>query len=224
MGYQGIIFDFNGVLCWDTPLQTQAWDIYAVQLRGERFTPEELQEHVIGRSNRHILQYISGRSYQGAELRYHSEAKETIYRRLCLEQGADFQLSPGALPLLDELKRRGVERSIATSAGKENMLFYFKHLGLERWFRFDQIVYDDDHIATKPAPDAYLLAAKRLGLEPVVCAAVEDSEHGIQAALSAGIGCLVALGTPEMNQKLETIPGVCLTVENLGQIPVDVLF
>ena len=134
------------------------------------------------------------------------------------------QLSPGTVPLLDELKRRGIGRSIATSAGKENMLFYFKHLGLERWFCFDQIVYDDDHIRTKPAPDAYLLAAERLGLAPSSCAAVEDSEHGLQAALNAGIGCLIAQGPPETMDQLGAISGVCLTVENLGQIPVEELF
>ncbi len=224
MAYQGIIFDFNGVLCWDTPLQIRAWDNYAVKLRGAPLTPVELREHVIGRDNRHILRHLTGRVFEGVELAYYSEEKETIYRRLCLESGADFRLSPGAIELLDELKRRWVVRNIATSAGKENMLFYFQQLRLERWFRFEQVIYDDDHIAAKPAPDAYLLAARRLGLSTASCAAVEDSEHGIQAARSAGIGYIIALGPVEQHVRLSGIQGVRKVVENLGQVPVKDLF
>jgi HAD superfamily hydrolase (TIGR01509 family) len=224
MGYQGIIFDFNGVLCWDTAQQIEAWNGYALELRGVPFNAEELRENVIGRDNRYILKHLTGKAFEGAELAYHTEAKESIYRRLCLEMGADFQLSPGAAGLLDELSARGIRRSIATSAGKENMLFYFQQLGLERWFRFEQVVYDDDHIATKPAPDAYLLAARRLELAPKVCAVVEDSEHGIRAAREAGIGCIIALGAAEQHAQLMDIEGVRWVVENLGQVPVEALF
>jgi beta-phosphoglucomutase-like phosphatase (HAD superfamily) len=224
MRYRGILFDFNGVLCWDTSLQVEAWDRYALELRSTRFTPEELREHVIGRSNRHILTYLTGRRFQGAELTRHSEAKESIYRQLCLERAEIFRLSPGATELLDALAVRDVRRNIASMAGKENFRFYFEHLGLERWFRFEQVIYDDDHIAAKPAPDAYLRAAERIGLSPEVCVVVEDSRHGIEAARRAGAGFIIALGPAEQHGKLRKIAGVGLVVENLGQVPVESLF
>ncbi len=224
MRYKGIIFDFNGVLLWDTPLQSESWCRYAEHLRGKRFSEQEVAEHVIGRDNRYILHYLTGRVINGQELEIHTDHKETLYRNLCLEQGPNFQLSPGAPQLLDELTARGVRRAIASSAGKENFLFYFLHLDLSRWFDFDDVIYDDDRIATKPAPDAYLKAADRLGLPPAACVAVEDSLHGIQAARSAGMGYIVALGEAEQHPRLLQIEGVDYTVETLNQVPVRFLY
>jgi beta-phosphoglucomutase-like phosphatase (HAD superfamily) len=104
------------------------------------------------------------------------------------------------------------------------MLFYFLHLHLENWFNFDTLVYDDDRMRTKPAPDPYLRAAGNLGLPPGQCAVVEDSIHGIQAAQAAGIGYIIALGPNSELSRLAQIDGVNITVENLGQVPVDELF
>lgn len=224
MIYQGIIFDFNGVLWWDNALQGEAWNRYAEILRGSRLAPEEIEQHIWGRDNRYILRYLSGQTFRGKALEVHSDHKETIYRNLCLEQGDEFRLSPGAAKLLDWLKAHGVLRTIATSAGKENMLFYFLHLHLDRWFNFDTLVYDDDRMRTKPAPDPYQRSAKNLGLLPQQCVVVEDSIHGIQSARAAGIGYVIALGTKSEHHRLSSIEGVDHVVENLGQVPVQALF
>jgi HAD superfamily hydrolase (TIGR01509 family) len=223
-GYKGIILDFNGVLWWDTDLQTEAWRRYAEILRGKSLSPQEIEEHVLGRDNRYILRYLTGKTYKGRALEIHSDHKETIYRNLCLEQGNAFCLSPGAPKLLTWLKKHGIRRTIATSAGKENMLFYFLYLRLEQWFDFDILVYDDDRMRTKPAPDPYLQAAKNLELPPQECVVVEDSIHGIQAAQTAGIGCIIALGPTGEHPRLTQMEGVQHAVENLGQVPVDILF
>ncbi len=223
-GLKGIIFDFNGVLCWDTAEQGEAWSRYAQILRGSPLRPEETLEHVVGRDNRYILHYLTGRHFSGAELVEHTERKESIYRSLCLERGEAFRLSPGAEALLDTLKVMGVRRSIATSAGEVNVRFYFQHLHLDKWFDFEQVVFDDDHIATKPAPDPYLRAAAKLGLAPAECAAVEDSKHGVQSARAAGIGFIIALGDEKQRPYLSRLPGVKLVVENLGQVPAKDLF
>jgi beta-phosphoglucomutase len=223
-GLQGIILDFNGVLWWDTAIQSEAWSRYAEILRGSRLSPQEIEQHIHGRDNRYILHYLGGRVFKGRELEVHSDHKETIYRNLCLEQGDAFRLSSGAAELLDWLKQHGIRRTIATSAGKENMLFYFLHLHLERWFNFDTLVYDDDRMRTKPAPDPYLQAAKNLRLSPAQCVVVEDSSHGVQSAQAAGIGCIIALGAKSEHPSLRLLAGVEHTVENLGQVPVDLLF
>lgn len=224
MALSGIIFDFNGVLWWDTALQGESWSRYAAMLRGTPLSSDEIGAHVVGRDNRYILHYLTGQQFQSRELEDHTDRKETLYRNLCLEQGDEFKLSPGAVALLDWLQAHRIGRAIATSAGRENVLFYYIHMGLWRWFDLENIVYDDNHMATKPAPDPYLLAARRLELPPEQCAAVEDSRHGIQAARSAGIGCIVALGVPEAHETLSKLDGVQYVVENLGQVPVDELF
>lgn len=224
IGLKGIIFDFNGVLWWDTPLQVEAWSRYAEIVRGKRLSPDEIEQHVLGRDNRYILHHLTGHSFKGRDLEVHSDHKETIYRNLCLEQGDAFRLSPGAATLLDWLQEHGIRRTIATSAGKENMLFYFLHLHLDDWFDFDTLVYDDDRMRTKPAPDPYLRAAGNLGLSPAQCVVVEDTHHGIHSARGAGIGYIIALGASSKHPQLSQIEGVQYTVENLGQVPADELF
>ena len=73
------------------------------------------------------------------------------------------------------------------------MLFYIEHLGLDRWFSLDNIVYTDGRLRGKPAPDIYRIAAARLGLAPEDCAVFEDGTAGLIAARDAGIGSLFAV-------------------------------
>ena len=55
---------------------------------------------------------------------------------------------------------------------------------------FDATVSSEEVARGKPAPDVYLEAARRLGLEPSECVAVEDSHNGIRSAKSAGMRCV----------------------------------
>ncbi|HEX5127296.1 MAG TPA: hypothetical protein VFW00_11195, partial [Rhodocyclaceae bacterium] len=83
MRYQGVIFDFNGVLLWDAPLHEQAWQATAKRLRGSELSDEEFRLHVHGRTNSHILAHVMGRTMQGTELDELIQFKESMYRDLC---------------------------------------------------------------------------------------------------------------------------------------------
>lgn len=220
MKFKGIIFDFNGVLWWDTALQEQAWQQFVTELRGTPFSAEELAIHIHGRTNQHTLEYVTGRALGGAELEALLQRKETIYRRLCLEQGPAFCLSPGAIPLLDFLAAHAIPHTIATASEKTNVAFFIQHLELSRWFDPELIVMDNGVRPGKPAPDIYLEAAQTLGLAPAECVVVEDSHSGIAAAHAAGIGHVIALGPGDTHKALRQQVGVHRVVENLGQIPV----
>jgi HAD superfamily hydrolase (TIGR01509 family) len=220
MEFDGIIFDFNGVLWWDRRLQESAWRQFSTAVRGHPFSPEEIRVHVHGRTNQHCLEYLTGRAVTGADLERLTQEKETVYRRLCLDQGAAFRLSPGAVDLLNALVAHGVPHTIATASEKTNLDFFIEHLRLDRWFDLEQIVYDDGSRQGKPAPDIYLEAAARLGLEPARCVVVEDSQAGIAAAHAAGIGCVVALGPPNAHDRLRRLEGVDQVVESLAEITV----
>jgi beta-phosphoglucomutase len=224
MRQTGLIFDFNGVLWWDGPLQTQAWRDFSQALRGAALAAEEMDAHVHGRHNRHTLSYLLGRPVHGDELQRLSAQKETIYRQLCLAQGDAFRLSPGAAALLDFLVEQAIPRTIATASGPENLAFFIRHLDLARWFDLDAIVYDDGLLPGKPAPDCYLQAARNLGLPPARCIVVEDSRAGIQAAHAAGIGRLVALGPPATHAALRQLPGVTHVIASLADFPRAELF
>jgi len=224
MPFDGIVFDFNGVLWWDTHLHTWAWKQFSARLRGAPLSDEELAVEVFGRTNRHTLEYLVGHPLTREEAEDLSEQKEQIYRQACLDLGAEFRLSPGAVQLLDFLAAHNIRRTVATASDKINLEFFVEYLDLRRWFDLAQIVYDDGVRPGKPQPDIYLQAACNLGLEPARCVVVEDSRAGIAAARAAGIGCLYALGPAPTHPALRHLPGVREAIENLGQLPRDELF
>lgn len=215
---RGVVFDFNGVLWWDGHLQDRAWGEFAEQVRGSRLSPQEMAVHVHGRNNGHTLAYLLERPVDGEEAARLGEQKEIIYRRLCLEEGNAFRLSPGAVELLDWLAAQGMPRAIATASGQANVEFFRKHLDLDRWFGPGHIVYDDGTLRGKPAPDLYLRAAEVLGLPPGRCVVVEDSRSGLEAARAAGVGCLLALGPRSEHEALGRLPGVDRVVASLAEV------
>ena len=224
MKFQGLIFDFNGVLWWDTHLQEFAWKQFSEQIRGVSLSSEEITIHLHGRNNQYTLEYLTGNSVIGNELEYLTQQKEGIYRKLCLKQESTFKLSPGAIELLDYLVAQHIEHTIATASEKTNLDFFVEHLSLEKWFDLKKVVYDDGLRPSKPAPDSYLEAANRLGLNPAQCIVVEDSYSGIEAAHAAGIGHIIALGPVNTHHQLSELDGVNSIVESLADIPKELLF
>lgn len=222
MKYSGIIFDFNGVLLWDTPLNDEAWQRFSLQLRGRALTPDEMRQAVHGRTNAAALSYITGQQLSITEQRRLSEEKELLYQQLCLEWGHDFRLSPGSIELLNYLVAHDIPHTIATSSGAMNVEFYLEWLHLDTWFDIGKIVYDDGTLAGKPAPDCYQRAAARLGLSPEACVVVEDAPSGILAAQQAGIGRIYALGPTERHLALREISGVHEVIEHLGALPKEI--
>ena len=219
MKLDAIIFDFNGVLWWDGHLQDQAWKQFSAEKRGMPFSDQEMANHVHGRNNRYTLEYLLGEPVTGVKLDKLSVQKETFYRELCLAEGEDFRLSPGAGDLLDFLVANQIPRTIATASGKSNVDFFVVHLDLENWFELDHIIYDDGRRPGKPAPDFYLQAANNVECKPARCAVVEDSRSGISAAYAAGIRAIFALGPKCAHDDLVQLSGVTKAIENLDQFP-----
>lgn len=218
-GFEGVIFDFNGVLLWDNHLHEEAWRQFSAHLRGYPMTMEEMQLAVHGRVNRDIFEYVLNRSVAEDELQPLIDAKEATYRQLALDNIDSYSLSPGAVDLLDFLAGNGIKRAIATSSPRVNVEFFIAHLDLHRWFSPETIVYDRGHYPGKPAPDIYLEAVERLGGVPESFVVVEDAVAGIQSARDAGIGAIVAIGPPDSHDKLAALPGVSAVIENLAGFP-----
>jgi HAD superfamily hydrolase (TIGR01509 family) len=219
MKYRGIIFDFNGVLLDDAGFQIQAWQHMARELRGREMTEDELAVHMHGRPNAYVLSYLTRREIAAQELLSLIQAKESLYRELCLRNPGGPQLSPGARELLDTLVARSIPRTIATSSEKTNLDFFVKHLALQRWFEIAKIVYDDGRRPGKPAPDMYLAAAHNIQLPPKECIVVEDAISGVQAARAAGIGYIIGIGAPGAQARLLAGDLVSAVIESLAQFP-----
>lgn len=222
--FSGVIFDFNGVLFWDTPLQEESWKDFALKYYNKKMTNEDLVFHMHGRNGRYTFEFILGRSISNEELAELTEQKESVYRQMCLELGEDFRLSPGAIQLFENLANQKIPFTIATASALKNLEFFIKHLKLDNWFDPEKIVYDDGTIAGKPAPDIYLEATKNISCQPGDCVVVEDSISGLNAANSAGIGHIIALGPASEHEKLLKVKGVNQVIISLEHFPAEILF
>jgi len=92
---------------------------------------------------------------------------------------------PGLLDLLDWLEAHNIPKAVATSTAYTKARATLQIAGIDN--RFPMIVTGDQIQHGKPAPDIFLAAAAKLGVDPRACIALEDSEAGVMAASSAGM-------------------------------------
>lgn len=206
--YKGIIFDFNGTLLFDTEQHEQAWRDYVKELCVREITDDEFRYCIHGRTNADILKYFLHNGLTDREIERHSEAKEEVYRRLCMKMSDRLHLADGAYELLDMLKAAGVRMAVATSSGRSNTQFYIKRFDLWRWFNQNTFVYNDGSIPGKPEPDIYITAAEAIGLEPSECVVFEDMPSGIESAVAAGAGRIIAVSSSLGQEFLSSVGGV----------------
>ena len=101
--------------------------------------------------------------------------KSALYRSL-IEPGVPPM--PGARAALERLGRRR-PLAIATNTPRDEAAIITRHLGIDALLR--AVIVREDYARSKPAPDAYLAAADRLGVKPDECVVVEDTARGLGA-------------------------------------------
>ncbi len=176
---EAVVFDLDGVLL-DSE---QLWDAAREQLaeeRGGRWH-DRAQRDMMGMSSREWSRYM----HDTIGLR---EPPEEINREV-VQRLSD--LYRERLPVI-EGARAAVERlaarwplGLASSSNRELIDLALELLGVRDLF--EATVSSEEVARGKPAPDVYLEVARRLGLDPVRAAAIEDSHNGILAAMSAGM-------------------------------------
>lgn len=103
-----------------------------------------------------------------------------------MKQGVDAM--PGLMELLPVLREHRVKMAIASSSIRELIEHVAEHLGIQRYF--DAIVAGDEVSSGKPAPDIFLAAAAKLGVDPIECVVFEDAIDGVRAAKAAKMSCI----------------------------------
>lgn len=175
------LFDLDGVLIDSESIYTVFWN------RMNELFPTGIENfaYVIkGTTLPQILdRYFPDPDVQ-AQLRIHlkKQEEEMVYR-----------IFPGVEDFLKSLKAAGVPTAIVTSSNNAKMRVLFEELpGFSKYF--DTVVTDSDVTRSKPDPEAYQLAARRLGVPSEHCVVFEDSRAGLEAGRRAG-GKVVAVAT-----------------------------
>lgn len=190
---KGILFDFNGTLFFDSDMHMEAFR-HSFPKYGQPVPSDEFMiARCFGRTNDTIFRENFKPDPTPEEVHEFEVLKETLYHEFCLKSPEIFRLVDGAEEMLNALKEAGVPFCLATGSNWFNVSFYIKHLGLDRWFSAENMVYDDGTYPGKPAPDIYRIAAAKLGLDPSECLVFEDGTSGILAANAAGAGAVTVV-------------------------------
>ena len=122
-------------------------------------------------------------------------------------------MKAGARELLDQLDELGLPRAIATSSSHATVQGHLSAHGLAH--RFHAVVALGDYANSKPAPDPFLEAAERLGVQAQDCLALEDSHNGIRAASAAG---MMTVMVPDLIEPTVELRGLCVVVSSLHEV------
>lgn len=140
------------------------------------------------------------------------ELRNQIYDQMIEAEG--LPIKEGAYELLEYLRDNGYKIALATSTNAPRVQRHLVKSGMQQYF--DAVVTGDTVQKGKPAPDIFLIAAERLGVNPADCMGVEDSFNGVRAVRAAGMyTVMVPDMIPPTNEILD-LTDAC--VAGLGQI------
>ena len=212
---------------WKQSEKTILWDMDGVIVDSHSFHFAALQETfakrrirfdreyfstLLSTRNDFIIHSVMGEALSEEEARAMVREKEENFRRKATGNLKPF---PGAVMLLNAIKKGNFKLGLVSSAPKENIDLILRELNLERIF--DCIVFGREVSESKPSPQIYLLAAEKLKVVPNDCLAIEDSPLGVKAAKTAGMKCL-AITTTHPWQKLEEADKVVDSLESVDLI------
>ncbi len=206
---RGVIWDMDGTLIDTARHHYDSWR--------ELLAPEGVDLDYpafmvgFGRRNDEWLRDLLGDEIALTDIRRIGDAKEERYREMLREQG--LIVLPGVLETLVRLRDDGWRNAVATSAPVQNLEIILEVTGLKELM--DGWAGSEDVQAGKPAPDVFLAAAARIGVDPHRAVVVEDAAAGVLGAHRAG---MAAIGVGPHHAEL----GADRSVESLADLSVEV--
>ncbi len=236
--YDAVLFDLDGVITNTASIHAACWkqmfDEFlqkrAIQ-RGETFRPFDLDAdyrlYVDGKPRFDgVRDFLRSRGItlpegdpddppQGETVAALGNRKNALVGRIIEDMGV--QPYEGTLKFIHDLRRQGFKIAVVTSS--ENCMAVLKAAKLDASFdvQVDGHVIHAQHVAGKPAPDTYLLAAKLLGVEPARAIVVEDAISEVEAGFNGHFGLVIGVARKRNADELRQ-HGAQLVVNDLGEL------
>ena len=179
MAVQAVIFDLDGVIVDSEPVWSDVRHRYVVAHGGHWTT--EADRQMMGMSSQEWSRFLHddlGVPVPAEEIYDH------VVEEVAQRYREELPLLPGVGDVIPRLAARW-PLAVASSSPPRLIELVLTEAGVREHFRVT--VSSEETGSGKPAPDVYLVAAERLGVEPSACAAVEDSTNGLRAARAAGM-------------------------------------
>lgn len=184
-----ILFDFDGVIADTEPIYNTFWDEEGMKYFGEKGFGMKIK----GQTFNHISGYFASEE----------DRMQVMHDIDEFERNMPYDLVPGVLDFLRELKEAGVPTAIVTSSHNKKMENAWRaHPGLKEMVT--TVLTSEDFSKSKPDPECFITAMERLGGKPERTIVFEDSIHGIQAGRNSG-AFVVGLPTTFPKEKISPL-------------------
>ncbi len=195
---KGAIFDHDGLMFDTEKIWQKNWNLVANEMGIT--LPEEFKKEICGSNGQHTLDVI--------QKYYHVEDGKEIRDRVIESVARDeienqIEMKEGLLDILEMFQKHGVKMAVASSSPREMILMNLKRSQLEKYF--EVVVSGKDVKHGKPAPDIFLLAAEKLGIDPRECYVFEDAYNGVQAGVSAGAKTIMVPDLVQPNDEIRNV-------------------
>ena len=171
-----VIFDMDGVIYDTEAFYLKHW-IQVFSEYGYEMT-KAIYINAMGRGRKKVQEYF--KSVFGEDLPIEEMYVKKDKLLFDAIRNKEVPLKPGALEFLSYLKNNNIKTALATSAKRERLDIQLEDSPIVKYF--DAIVCGDDVVNSKPDPEIFLKAAKKIGAKIEKCIVIEDSEAGIKAA------------------------------------------
>ncbi len=188
--FKAVLFDHDGTLVDSESVHHALWN-QVLQPYGVEIPLDVYMQHYSGvpaLANGEDVRQRYGLSPSAQALADAKNAAAEVY----LQTNA-FPLMPEVRECLARLNAAGLRKGVVTGARMFAIAATLRHHAMAP--EFEVVVSADEVVHSKPAPDCYLLALEQMGLQAHEAVAFEDTEHGVAAAVAAGLAC-VAIPTP----------------------------
>ena len=204
---KAVIWDMDGVIADTAQYHFKAW-LEVFKKRGVTLTEDGFKRN-FGQRNDTITRTVLGKDISPGEIESVATEKEESFRKRARNR---LKPLPGAVELIKSLREYGFLQALGSSAPPENVQLITRKLNIETLFQ--AIVSGREVKEGKPSPLGFLLAAKKLGVEPQNCIVIEDAIAGVAAAKKAGMHCLAVTNTNPRTSLKEAD----LIIDNLKEV------
>lgn len=211
--FAAVLFDMDGV----TVETASVWrDLEENQILPAAVVDDPPIEKVRGLSVTDAYQRLD--ELDGVELAVSAEEFDALYDDNAAEVYRErATLLTGYVDLLDDLRSEGHATGLVSASRREWVEMVLDRFDLHK--RFDVVVSSSDvEGPSKPDPKSYRVAAEKLGIEPEECIVVEDSPHGIDAAVDAGMYCIALRGAANADNDLSRANRVVMSAAELRAV------